>query len=264
MQSQTFGLDSAPECGICLEDFTSPASLPCGHCFCLACIGEYWRTDRPYQCPLCKAVFPNRPQLNIDHTLQPEDAAVPLKAGEVPCDSCQTKRQAVKSCEQCMASYCAAHLAPHYQRIELERHRLISVVKNLEDSVCRLHGRKLDMFCRSDQSCICATCAQTEHRRHRVLSIKREAQRKKDWLKRTMSKLQQNIHDKKRIVEKIKLCEEDPNQAWMQNKKVIEHLEGEISALEKRNHDLEHLTHTEDDLHFLQAAVMAKVQHING
>lgn len=182
MQSQTFRSDPAsdpPDCSICLEDITSPASLPCGHCFCLACIGEYWRTDGAYQCPLCQAVFPTRPQLNIDHTLQTKDSAMPLKAGEVPCDSCQTKREAVKSCLQCMASYCAAHLAPHYQSKELERHRLISVVRNLEDSVCRLHGKKLDMFCRSDQSCICATCAHTEHRGHHIASIKQEAQRKK-------------------------------------------------------------------------------------
>lgn len=179
-QAFRFGLISEPPmCCICLDEFTNPASLPCGHCFCLACIGEYWRIHGAYQCPLCKAVFPTRPQLKIDQTLQTENAAVPLKAGEVPCDFCPAKRRAVKSCLVCMASYCDAHLAPHYQSEDLGRHLLISVAKNLEDSVCRMHGKKIDRFCRSDRSCICVMCAQTEHRGHHIVSINREAARKK-------------------------------------------------------------------------------------
>lgn len=167
------------KCCICLDEFTSPATLPCGHCFCLGCVGEYWRTNRTYQCPLCKAVFPTRPQLKTDQTLQPKDAAVPLRAGEVPCDVCPAKRQAVKSCLVCMASYCDAHLESHYQSEDLGRHLLISVVKNLEDCVCRLHGKKLERFCRSDQTLICAMCAQTEHRQHNIISITGEASKKK-------------------------------------------------------------------------------------
>lgn len=186
MQRQTFSYDlmsGPPKCCICLDEFTSPASLPCGHCFCLGCIGEYWRIHGACQCPLCKAIFPTRPQLRTDQTLRAdaptEEAAAPLKAGEVPCDFCPRKHRAVKSCLDCMASYCAAHLEPHYQHEALGRHLLISVVKNLEGSVCRLHGKQLNRFCRSDQTCICATCAQTDHRRHHIISINREAIKKK-------------------------------------------------------------------------------------
>lgn len=172
-------MSEPPACCICLDEFTSPASLPCGHCFCLGCIGEYWRIYGAYQCPLCKAVFPTRPQLKTYQTLHAEKAAVPLRAGEVPCDFCPAKCQAVKSCLVCMASYCDAHLESHYQSEDLGRHLLISVVKNLEESVCKLHGKKLDRFCRSDQTFLCAMCAQTEHRGHHIISINREAARKK-------------------------------------------------------------------------------------
>lgn len=104
---------------------------------------------------------------------------MPLKAGEVACDLCPVKRKAFKSCLDCMASYCVAHLEPHYQNEDLGRHLLISVVKNLEDSVCGLHGKQLNKFCRSDQTCICAMCAQTEHRGHHIISIRYEAAKKK-------------------------------------------------------------------------------------
>lgn len=167
-------MSEPPQCCICLDEFSRPASLPCGHSFCLGCIGEYWRIQPVCQCPLCKAFFPARPQLRTDAR---QTEVVPIRAGEVACDSCPGK--AVKSCLVCLASYCASHLEPHYQQEDLGRHLLVSVEKNLEDSVCKLHGRQLEKFCRSDQTCICIMCVQTEHRGHRVVSVGKEAARKK-------------------------------------------------------------------------------------
>ncbi|KAK2862918.1 hypothetical protein Q5P01_002451 [Channa striata] len=231
-------------------------SNQCIHCFCLGCIGEYWRVHGAYQCPLCKAIFPTRPHLKSAGTLQTDDTAVPLKAGEVPCDFCPAKRRAVKSCVVCLASFCDTHLEPHYQSEDLGRHLLVSVVKNLEDSVCRLHGRQLDRFCRSDQTCICAMCVQTEHRGHQTISINREAARKKVKLKKKKMKLQQMIQDKQSKVEKIKLsaniCGENAADAQALNKELIKQLEEEISELQRRSSQLEQLSLTEDNLHFLQ------------
>ncbi|XP_034412810.1 E3 ubiquitin-protein ligase TRIM47-like [Cyclopterus lumpus] len=248
-------MSEPPKCCICLDEFTSPALLPCGHCFCLGCIGEYWRIHGACQCPLCKAIFPTRPPLitaQTPHAGAPtEEAAVPLKAGEVPCDLCPTKRRAVKSCLVCLASYCATHLEPHYRREALGRHLLISVGKNLEDSVCRLHGRQLNKFCRSDQTCICAMCAQSEHRGHHIISVSREATKKKVKLKWRRMKLQQAIQERLSKVEKIKLSV-NPKESRAQNKELIGQLEEEISELQSRSAELEQLSQTEDDLHFLQ------------
>ncbi|XP_018518084.1 E3 ubiquitin-protein ligase TRIM47 [Lates calcarifer] len=259
MQRQTLTFDlmsEPPKCCICLDEFTNPASLPCGHCFCLGCIGEYWRIHGACQCPLCMAVFPTRPQLKTDPTTQTEDTTVPLKAGEVPCDFCPTKRRAVKSCLVCLASYCDAHLEPHYQSEALGRHLLISVVKNMEDSVCRVHGKQLNRFCRSDQTCICAMCAHTEHRGHHIIPINKEAAKKKVKLKRIRIKLQQAIQERVSKVEKIKLSVdrsgENPKEAWAQNKELVQQLEEEISELQRKNTELEQLSQTEDNLHFLQ------------
>ncbi|TDG99578.1 hypothetical protein EPR50_G00195630 [Perca flavescens] len=264
-------MSEPPKCCICLDEFTSPASLPCGHCFCLGCIGEYWRINGACQCPLCKAFFPTRPQLKTDQTLHAgaptEEAAEPLKAGEVPCDLCPVKHRAVKSCLECLASYCPTHLEPHYRSEELGCHLLISVVKNLEDSVCRLHGKQLNRFCRSDRTCICAMCAQTEHRGHRIISINKEAAKKKVKLKWRRVKLQQAIQERLIKVDKIKLSVdlsgENPKEAWAQNKELIRQLEEEISELQSRNTELEQLSQTEDDLHFLQMCAMVESQHIN-
>lgn len=172
-------MSESTQCCICLGALSSPASLPCGHCFCLGCIGEYWRINGACRCPLCMAFFPTRPHLKTDQTqltdCSSEGATAPFKAGEVPCDFCPAKCRAVKSCLQCMASYCAAHIEPHYRDEDLSQHLLLSVMKNLEDPVCRLHGKQLERFCRSDQTLICTVCAQTEHTGHCIVSIKQEA-----------------------------------------------------------------------------------------
>ncbi|XP_076581716.1 E3 ubiquitin-protein ligase TRIM47-like [Chaetodon auriga] len=258
-------MSEPPKCCICLDEFTSPASLPCGHCFCLGCIGEYWRIHGACQCPLCKAIFPTRPQLKTHQTLNAgapsEEATVPLKAREVPCDFCPQKHRAVKSCLDCMASYCAAHLEPHYRNEALGRHLLISVAKNLEDSVCRLHGKRLNKFCRSDQTCICAMCAQTDHRGHHIISVSREATKKKVKLKRRRMKLQQAVQERLSKVEKIKLSAdlggEHPDESWAQNKELIRRLEEEICELQRRKAELEQLSQIEDDLHFIQKFLLS-------
>lgn len=75
-------------------------------------------------------------------------------------------------------------------------------------------------------------------------------------------KLQQAIQERLSKVEKIKLSVdlsgENPKEAWAQNRELIRQLEEEISELQRRNAELEQISQTEDNLHFLQV----KSQHI--
>ncbi|XP_041652312.1 E3 ubiquitin-protein ligase TRIM39-like [Cheilinus undulatus] len=53
-------------CSICLDVFTDPVTIPCGHNFCKNCITRHWKTKALYQCPNCKEVFSTRPQLKVN------------------------------------------------------------------------------------------------------------------------------------------------------------------------------------------------------
>uniref|UniRef100_G3NAD3 Uncharacterized protein n=1 Tax=Gasterosteus aculeatus TaxID=69293 RepID=G3NAD3_GASAC len=59
-------LEEQFKCCICLDIFTHPTSIPCGHNFCLECIEGFWDTKRKPECPLCKEKFKKRPSLKIN------------------------------------------------------------------------------------------------------------------------------------------------------------------------------------------------------
>ncbi|XP_061248775.1 E3 ubiquitin-protein ligase TRIM47 isoform X1 [Bos javanicus] len=65
-------------CPICLEPLREPVTLPCGHNFCLACLGTLWPhrgaggaggPGGTARCPLCQEPFPDGLQLRKNHTL---------------------------------------------------------------------------------------------------------------------------------------------------------------------------------------------------
>ncbi|XP_030626817.1 E3 ubiquitin-protein ligase TRIM11 [Chanos chanos] len=54
-------------CSICLDTFSNPSTLPCGHSYCMRCIGNYWDQQcgkGTYNCPQCRQTFPKRPPLS--------------------------------------------------------------------------------------------------------------------------------------------------------------------------------------------------------
>uniref|UniRef100_A0A3B3ZJ11 RING-type domain-containing protein n=1 Tax=Periophthalmus magnuspinnatus TaxID=409849 RepID=A0A3B3ZJ11_9GOBI len=53
-------------CSVCLETLRDPATLPCGHSYCLVCIQDHWDkkdSQGQYSCPQCRQVFNPRPSL---------------------------------------------------------------------------------------------------------------------------------------------------------------------------------------------------------
>ncbi|XP_038672943.1 nuclear factor 7, brain-like [Scyliorhinus canicula] len=55
-------------CPICLDIFTDPITLGCGHNFCRSCISQCWEKNQRNSCPECREVFPER-NLRINRAL---------------------------------------------------------------------------------------------------------------------------------------------------------------------------------------------------
>ncbi|XP_067441809.1 E3 ubiquitin-protein ligase TRIM21-like [Thunnus thynnus] len=293
-------------CSICLDVFTDPVSTPCGHNFCKNCITENWNINDQYLCPMCKTVFHTKPELHINTLLtevvsqfiqeaqqkasSSSSEQQAAKPGEVPCDVCTgTKLKALKSCLVCLTSYCETHLEPHLTASCLKRHQLMDPVENLEDRMCMKHDKPLELFCKTDQTCVCMLCSVLDHKTHEFVPLKEEYEGKKAELGKTEAEIQQMIQKRQLKIQEIKhsvdLSEEDADREKAEGVQVfialmksverslnelietieekqrttekqaedfIKELEQEISELMKRSSEVEELSHSEDHLHLLQ------------
>ncbi|XP_033941519.1 E3 ubiquitin-protein ligase TRIM21-like [Pseudochaenichthys georgianus] len=294
-------------CSICLDVFTDPVSTPCGHNFCKACISQHWDTKVPYQCPNCKKLFHKRPEMLVN-TFISEMAAQfrrsaqqkassssseqhVVKPGEVPCDACTgTRLKALKSCLVCLESYCETHLEPHLTRAGLKKHQLIDPVENLEGRMCVKHDKLLELFCQTDQVCVCMLCTVLDHKTHDVVPLKEGYEGKKAELGKTEAETQQMIQKRRQKIQEmnhsVELSKEgadreiadgvqvftalkesvERSQAELmdtikekqreteeQAEGFIKELEQEVSELKKRSSEVEQLSRSEDQLHLLQS-----------
>ncbi|XP_054475208.1 E3 ubiquitin-protein ligase TRIM21-like [Anoplopoma fimbria] len=299
-------------CSICLDVFTDPVSTPCGHNFCKTCITQHWDVKVQCQCPNCKKVFNTRPELQINTFISEMAAQFRQSAqqkarnssseqqadkpGEVPCDVCTgTKLKAMKSCLVCLASYCETHLEPHLTMSGLKRHQQIDPVENLEDRMCTEHDKLMELFCKTDQMCVCILCSLSDHKTHDVVPLKKEYEGKKAKLGKTETEIQQMIQKRRLKIQEIKhsveLSEEDADREIADGVQVftalkesversqaelidtikekqrktekqaegfIKELEQEICELKKRSTEVEQLSRSEDHLHLLQSFTSLK------
>ncbi|XP_041650853.1 E3 ubiquitin-protein ligase TRIM21-like [Cheilinus undulatus] len=205
-------------CSICLDVFTDPVALSCGHNFCQNCITEHWDSNVSCQCPNCKKVFNTRPELHVNTFIKEMSAQFRQSAqqksssssserqvskpGEVPCDICTgTKVKALKSCLVCLVSYCETHLEPHRTMSRLQKHQLMDPVENLEDRMCEKHDKLLELFCKNDQRCICVLCSVTDHKTHDVVPLEEGYEGKKNEIQQMIQKRRVKIEELKHSVE---------------------------------------------------------------
>ncbi|XP_059814184.1 E3 ubiquitin-protein ligase TRIM39-like [Hypanus sabinus] len=59
-KGETESLSEEAICPICLDFFTDPVSLECGHNFCRSCITQYWEREERNFCPVCREVIADR------------------------------------------------------------------------------------------------------------------------------------------------------------------------------------------------------------
>ncbi|XP_019123447.1 E3 ubiquitin-protein ligase TRIM39 [Larimichthys crocea] len=286
------------QCCICQDVFSEPVSIPCGHSFCFTCITSHWDDNLAISCPKCQTVFEGRPELCENSFAKEMSEQIRARrqngmsmAGRfIYCDVCVGKQtKALKSCLVCLTSYCESHLEPHMRVATLKIHKLIEPVATLENRICKRHQRLLELFCRSDQRCVCVLCTETDHRGHNIVPVERESQEKKAQMKKITSDVQQMIQERLQKVEEIKhsvelskdnskrdivesmevfstlvrsmersqaelveMIRRKQAEAERRAERLITELELEITMLERKRSEMEQLSHTDDHLHLLQ------------
>ncbi|CAM4569851.1 unnamed protein product [Leuciscus chuanchicus] len=290
-------------CSVCLDLLKDPATIHCGHSYCKICITDCWDQEdekRVYSCPQCRQTFRPRPAL-AKNTILAEMVEKLKKtklaadcyagAGDVQCDVCTgRKHKAVKSCLVCLNSYCQNHLEQHESWFKGKRHNLTDATGRLQEMICQKHDKLLEVFCRTDQKCICVLCVMDEHKNHDTVSAAAQRTEKQHQLKETQRSFQQRIQQREKdlqqlreavashkrsaqtavedserifteLIRSIERSRSEATQRIRDQEKTavsraegrLERLEQEINDLRRRDAELEQLSHTQDHIHFLQS-----------
>ncbi|XP_051781785.1 NACHT, LRR and PYD domains-containing protein 3-like isoform X4 [Erpetoichthys calabaricus] len=301
-KAQLRGLQDEFNCSICLDTLTDPVSIPCGHNYCLKCLTDFWDQSQECSCPQCRRTFITRPELSRNSLLnevikkfKKQRLSPPLSMnyagpGDMECDFCTGKKfRAVKSCLTCMASFCQTHLQPHCEGAAWKGHKLVGPDGNLKEMLCVIHQKSLEIFCKTDDSCICMMCVVTGHIGHRIVELETEREEKEKQLQVTQSEIRSGLEQRektlkemRRTMEQMKIsvqreleeneksftdlirCIEEAQRKLVQRvreqeKREMEKAEGimekikkEIEQLKKRDAELKELSDTKDHIHFLQ------------
>ncbi|XP_031133351.1 tripartite motif-containing protein 16-like [Sander lucioperca] len=281
-------------CSICLDLLKDPVTIPCGHNYCMSCIKSHWDEEDQkeiYSCPQCRQTFGPRPAL-VKNTMLADLVEELKKTGLQPapadhyyvaCDFCPGgKVKALKSCLQCLVSYCEQHLQPHYEVVPLRKHKLVDPSQKLQENVCTRHNEVMKIFCRTDQTCICYLCSMDEHKGHDTVSAAAEMTERQKELGSCLQKIQQRIqnreknvkglqqeveainHSAEKAVEDIERIFTDAKQQIRSRQKtevahvnkLQEKLQQEITELNRNLTELEQLLHTDDHIQFLHNFIL--------
>ncbi|XP_049713461.1 tripartite motif-containing protein 29 [Elephas maximus indicus] len=144
---------------------------------------------------------------------------------EVLCDSCiGNKQKAVKSCLVCQASFCELHLKPHLEGAAFRDHQLLEPIRDFEARKCPLHGKTMELFCQTDQTCICYLCMFQEHKNHSTVTVEEAKAEKETELSLQKEQLQ------------LKIIEiEDEAEKWQKEKDRIKSFTSSEKAILEQN-----------------------------
>ncbi|XP_063051941.1 E3 ubiquitin-protein ligase TRIM47-like [Engraulis encrasicolus] len=219
-------------CPVCLGLLRDPVTTACGHNFCMKCIKGCWDQEDgkgEYSCPLCKHTFDSRPVLHKNRLMAEMvekfgktrfQAAATARCyagpGDVACDVCTGRKRkavnnctgrklkAVKSCLECLVSYCDTHLKAHDELNPGRNHTMVDATGQLQEMVCPRHKKVFEIFCRTDQSCICYLCMVDDHKGHDTITATAEWSHKKEVLGQSQRRCQQRIQLKEKELQELR------------------------------------------------------------
>ncbi|KAI5625620.1 hypothetical protein C0J50_14834, partial [Silurus asotus] len=190
-------------CPVCLEILFDPATLPCGHTYCLQCIQKHWDkvlAKGQHSCPQCRQVFNPRPSLGRNNMLM--EAMKKLRVGvqdkPSPAGSSLTPCSVVAENTSLQPGTATFDEGPNEQTTE--QGGLYPQLPSTLPNLCPLHKQVLELYCCDDKESVCDECCFLEHKGHRVVNPDEE---KEQELSKRKTSIQISIQERERIIQTL-------------------------------------------------------------
>ncbi|KAA0716096.1 E3 SUMO-protein ligase [Triplophysa tibetana] len=166
----------------------------------------------------------------------------------------------------------------------------MDATERFKKMICLTHNKELEIYCRTDQQCICYLCTMDNHKTHDTVAAVAERTEKQVILQETQNKFQRRIQQREKDVHELKenlksqkrsaqtaaedcermftdlissiercrsevtqLIRDQETAAVSRAEGLLELLELEIDDLKRRDAELELLLQADDHIHFLQS-----------
>ncbi|KAM3916953.1 E3 ubiquitin/ISG15 ligase TRIM25-like [Leptodactylus fuscus] len=257
-------------CSLCLDIYSDPVCLSCGHHFCKNCIENFFVTlkeSKVYTCPECRTIFKKKPELTrsrklcniVEHLFSDKTK----QDGAILCTYCiGFNTHAVKRCLLCEAFLCEEHLKVHSKSQEHVLTETNSSVLLESDRKCLTHMEVLKYYCYQDNVFLCASCLLNgKHETHQVNTLSNLCKQKMDELKRILDKILltrrnvgKQVHDLQGEVKKV---HEKANEVRVRTINLFADIRKQVDELESQV--LDEISRQKDDI---EEQVSEKIQEL--
>ncbi|KAJ8366457.1 hypothetical protein AAFF_G00353760 [Aldrovandia affinis] len=232
-------LEEELTCPVCLDVFSEPHLLPCGHNLCLGCVRALRRRAERgrFRCPECRQSHRCSGPLHSNYRLanialdyrrrgRPARPAPP----PVHCDYCSPgdAAAAVKTCLQCEVSMCAEHVRAHLERPAFRQHPLTEPLGDLRHRKCPAHDEMFRYYCVDERVCVCNACTiEGRHAGHTIKTLKNTMRDLKESLESQQQKVNRKLSRTGRLLQQRADAERE-------SQRFVEEAELQVGALGER------------------------------
>ncbi|KAK1786066.1 hypothetical protein P4O66_017798, partial [Electrophorus voltai] len=217
----TMAMSSCPpeifSCSVCLEILCDPATLPCGHSYCLQCIQKHWdkAAKGVYSCPQCRQVFNPRPSLGRNNMLMEAMKKLSVREQDRPPSPVCSSMDPSLTVSTDSSSHFQQALPRGDGAQGTDEGGLYPQLPYSSPELCSLHHQLLELYCFDDKERVCDECSFLGHKGHRVVRPDEEKNEKQfnspfcailfeqQELAQMKAMVQKCIHDRERIIQTL-------------------------------------------------------------
>uniref|UniRef100_A0A8C4T3Q2 Tripartite motif-containing protein 16-like n=1 Tax=Erpetoichthys calabaricus TaxID=27687 RepID=A0A8C4T3Q2_ERPCA len=203
-------------------------------------------------------VFVSQDEFTCSVCLSPLTDPITIPCGHSFCLQCLADYWDQR--QECRCPQCASTFAT---RPELHINTVLNEVLtdpdvNLKEKICAKHHQSLNMFCKTDDMCICMVCVVNEHNGHTMVELEPETEEKQ--VKGGLISMENEVEEHEKSLTDLICCIEETRRKLMERfrerermemekvEEVMEKLDEEIEELEWKDTELRELMDTKDQI----------------